>query len=203
MRRTSWAPTALAQAVLPPRCNSHYYLCCISLKLASSPRATEKCVWGKKKDYSSAFCFVWGVSWKLHLTTIRMGGNTFILPCSWWSPALWSGTVQRMAWKWRFEMTRGKYICLIWLLTRNSQNRPRWDAASYFLQRSCYCNQRNTAVSNLKSAFPIMLRGAIPPVSNLYADSHRQLLQYNEMLKTVRKGKKEITDSLERRLISE
>lgn len=36
-----------------------------------------------------------------------------------------------------------------------------------------------------------MSRGAIPPVSNLYADSQLELLQHNEMLKTVQKGKKQ------------
>ena len=34
-----------------------------------------------------------------------------------------------------------------------------------------------------------MLKGAFPPVGNLYADSHLELLQDNEMPKTVQKGK--------------
>lgn len=68
----------------------------------------------------------------------------------------------------------------------------KWGDASYFFQVNCYCMQRNTAVSNFKSAFPIMLKAAFPLVGNLYADSHLELLEHNEMPKTVGKGKKEV-----------
>lgn len=75
----------------------------------------------------------------------------------------------------------------------SSQSWLKWGAASYFARLSCYCRQRNTAVSNFKSAFfpPIVLKAAFPPVRNLYADSHLELLQHNEMPKTVQKGKNE------------
>lgn len=36
-----------------------------------------------------------------------------------------------------------------------------------------------------------MSRGAFPPVGNLYADSHLELLEHNEMPKTAQKGKNE------------